>query len=206
MESGRKFPAKMFIDATYEGDLMAAAGVAFHVGREANSVYGETLNGAEPKLNDKNHRFVKASRSVREAGRFEFGIAAGYSIEERAGCGQWRQTGAGLLLSAVHNGRGRKSSRTGRSRPITTRRGTNCCCATSRRAMSERRGIRCGCRIARPIRTTTVRFRPITSAGTMNIPKPTMRRATNRRGPSFVSARLVVDAGEQPARAGESAG
>ncbi len=31
----------MFIDATYEGDLMAAAGVAYHVGREANSVYDE---------------------------------------------------------------------------------------------------------------------------------------------------------------------
>lgn len=37
--------AAMFIDATYEGDLMAAAGVSFHVGREANAVYGETLNG-----------------------------------------------------------------------------------------------------------------------------------------------------------------
>jgi hypothetical protein len=59
MESGRAFAAKMFIDATYEGDLMAAAGVSFHVGREANAVYGETLNGVEPKLNDKNHRFVK---------------------------------------------------------------------------------------------------------------------------------------------------
>src|SRR4051812_13458724 len=59
MESGRVFSAKMFIDATYEGDLMAAAGVSFHVGREANSFYGETLNGVEPKLNDKNHRFLK---------------------------------------------------------------------------------------------------------------------------------------------------
>jgi len=39
------FRAKMFIDATYEGDLMAKAGVSYHVGREANSVYGETLNG-----------------------------------------------------------------------------------------------------------------------------------------------------------------
>jgi hypothetical protein len=60
MESGRKFMARMFIDASYEGDLMAAAGVSYHVGREANSVYRETLDGAEPKLNDKNHRFVKA--------------------------------------------------------------------------------------------------------------------------------------------------
>lgn len=59
MESGREFAAKMFIDATYEGDLMAAAGVSFHVGREANAVYGETLNGVQPKQNIKSHRFVK---------------------------------------------------------------------------------------------------------------------------------------------------
>ena len=45
MENGNVFRAKMFIDATYEGDLMARAGVSYHVGREANSTYGETLNG-----------------------------------------------------------------------------------------------------------------------------------------------------------------
>lgn len=44
-ESGLRVEARMFIDATYEGDLLAAAGVPFHVGREANSVYRETLNG-----------------------------------------------------------------------------------------------------------------------------------------------------------------
>lgn len=37
--------AGMFIDTTYEGDLLAAAGVTYTVGREANSQYGETLNG-----------------------------------------------------------------------------------------------------------------------------------------------------------------
>ena len=41
----RRFAGKVFIDATYEGDLMAAAGVKYHVGREANSVYGEEWNG-----------------------------------------------------------------------------------------------------------------------------------------------------------------
>ena len=39
--------AAMFIDATYEGDLLAAAGVSYAVGREANSVYAETLNGIQ---------------------------------------------------------------------------------------------------------------------------------------------------------------
>lgn len=46
--SGNVYRGKVFIDTTYEGDLMAAAGVSYHVGREANSVYGETLNGNEP--------------------------------------------------------------------------------------------------------------------------------------------------------------
>ncbi|WP_395744353.1 FAD-dependent oxidoreductase [Prosthecobacter sp.] len=48
MESGREFAAKVFIDASYEGDLMAKAGVKYIVGREANAQYGETLNGTFP--------------------------------------------------------------------------------------------------------------------------------------------------------------
>ena len=43
--SGDTFRAREFIDATYEGDLMARAGVKFFVGREANATYGETLDG-----------------------------------------------------------------------------------------------------------------------------------------------------------------
>jgi hypothetical protein len=58
MESGRTYAGKMFIDATYEGDLMAKAGVSYHVGRESDDVYGETLNGFHPGLNVKNHRFI----------------------------------------------------------------------------------------------------------------------------------------------------
>lgn len=45
MENGNSFSALMFIDATYEGDLMAKAGVSYTVGRESNSQYKETLNG-----------------------------------------------------------------------------------------------------------------------------------------------------------------
>jgi hypothetical protein len=47
MESGRTFAGRMFLDATYEGDLMAKAGVSYTVGRESNAVYGETLNGVQ---------------------------------------------------------------------------------------------------------------------------------------------------------------
>jgi hypothetical protein len=49
MESGREYRGDVFIDATYEGDLMACAGVSYHIGREANAVYGETLNGLQSK-------------------------------------------------------------------------------------------------------------------------------------------------------------
>lgn len=54
---GQKFVGKVFIDATYEGDLMAAAGVSYHVGREANSVYDETINGVQRDRRDHPHHF-----------------------------------------------------------------------------------------------------------------------------------------------------
>src|SRR5690554_2198891 len=47
MESGETYTGKMFMDATYEGDLLAAAGVTYTIGREANREYGETLNGVQ---------------------------------------------------------------------------------------------------------------------------------------------------------------
>ncbi len=52
--SGLTVRARMFLDATYEGDLLARAGVRYAVGRESNSVYGETLNGQQ--IRDK-HQF-----------------------------------------------------------------------------------------------------------------------------------------------------
>ena len=44
-ESGKRIEGSVFIDATIEGDLLAAAGVQTTSGREANSKYGETKNG-----------------------------------------------------------------------------------------------------------------------------------------------------------------
>lgn len=58
MESGKTFKGKMFIDATYEGDLMALANVSYTVGREANAQYGETLNGVQTKQ-AKSHQLFK---------------------------------------------------------------------------------------------------------------------------------------------------
>ena len=45
--SGKTFSGKVFIDATYEGDLMASAGIKYTVGREASSVYNEQWNGVQ---------------------------------------------------------------------------------------------------------------------------------------------------------------
>jgi hypothetical protein len=55
--SGRTYEGRMFIDATYEGDLMASAGVSYHVGREANSVYGEEHNGVQTGVLHHRHHF-----------------------------------------------------------------------------------------------------------------------------------------------------
>ncbi len=64
MLSGRTFRAKVFIDATYEGDLMAAAGVQYHVGREANSVYGEQWNGVQVGVLHHRHHFGAVSQPI----------------------------------------------------------------------------------------------------------------------------------------------
>lgn len=53
-ENGLTVRARVFIDATYEGDLMAAGGVAYAIGREGNQAYGEQYNGA---YLSKNHQF-----------------------------------------------------------------------------------------------------------------------------------------------------
>nr|WP_234044375.1 FAD-dependent oxidoreductase [Haloferula rosea] len=57
MLSGKTFKAEIFIDATYEGDLLAAAGVSYHVGREANSTYGEKWNGVQTGVFHHQHHF-----------------------------------------------------------------------------------------------------------------------------------------------------
>jgi Dehydrogenases (flavoproteins) len=54
-EGGHTFTAAYFLDATYEGDLLAKAGVSYTVGREANAQYGETLNGVH--FGHPNHNF-----------------------------------------------------------------------------------------------------------------------------------------------------
>lgn len=57
-EDGNVYRARVFIDCTYEGDLMAKAGVSYHVGRESNATYGETLNGVRAQT--PKHQFAVA--------------------------------------------------------------------------------------------------------------------------------------------------
>lgn len=55
--SGKTFKGKIFIDATYEGDLMAAAGVSYHVGRESTNTYNEKYNGVQTGVFHHGHFF-----------------------------------------------------------------------------------------------------------------------------------------------------
>lgn len=57
MTNGERYQAKIFIDATYEGDLMAAAGVDFHVGRESIDTYDEKWNGVQTGVLHHRHHF-----------------------------------------------------------------------------------------------------------------------------------------------------
>ena len=54
---GNTYSAKIFMDATYEGDLMAAAGVDYHVGREATKTYNEEWNGVQTGVLHHRHHF-----------------------------------------------------------------------------------------------------------------------------------------------------
>ena len=73
MHSGEVFKGKMFIDATYEGDLMASAGVSYAIGRESNNQYGETLNGVNTK-NDQYHQFEMQVDPYKTPGDPESGL------------------------------------------------------------------------------------------------------------------------------------
>jgi FAD dependent oxidoreductase len=58
MENGKVYRTQMFIDATYEGDLMTKACVSYTVGREGNTKYNETLNGIRAET--PKHQFTVA--------------------------------------------------------------------------------------------------------------------------------------------------
>ena len=66
--SGDRFEGEMFLDCTYEGDLMASAGVSYFVGRESNAQYGETLSGVQTR-NARSHQFKGKGGPIRRGRR-----------------------------------------------------------------------------------------------------------------------------------------
>lgn len=64
MLSGKTFTGHMFLDATYEGDLLASAGVDYHVGREGKDVYGEEWNGVQTGVLHHRHHFGAVKQAV----------------------------------------------------------------------------------------------------------------------------------------------
>ena len=67
-ENGGEFSARVFIDSSYEGDLMKAAGVVYAIGRESRSRYGESLAGRRETLPGR-HQFKAAVSPYDDAGR-----------------------------------------------------------------------------------------------------------------------------------------
>jgi hypothetical protein len=84
MLSGKKVSGSMFIDATYEGDLMAAAGAGFRTGREANAEFGETWNGVQVGVLHHRHHFGVLKKGIspfKTPGDPKSGLLAGISAE-----------------------------------------------------------------------------------------------------------------------------
>lgn len=62
--SGKTFNGKIFMDATYEGDLLATAGVSYHVGREGSDVYDEKWNGVQTGVYHHDHHFMVLDQPI----------------------------------------------------------------------------------------------------------------------------------------------
>jgi hypothetical protein len=88
MLGGDTYTARIFIDASYEGDLLAAAGVPYHVGREANEVYGERWNGVQKDARHHRHFFAQPVDPYVVPGDPSSGLLARVSAEPPGENGQ----------------------------------------------------------------------------------------------------------------------
>ena len=66
-ENGAEFRARIFVDATYEGDLMAQSGVSYTFGREGTDAHGESLAGVRDRT--PKHQFQVQVRARDNAGQ-----------------------------------------------------------------------------------------------------------------------------------------
>jgi len=79
--NGKTYHGRMFLDATYEGDLMASAGVSYHVGREAAGQYGEQWNGVQTGVLHHKHWFQSDISPYIVPGNPESGLLPKVSVE-----------------------------------------------------------------------------------------------------------------------------
>jgi hypothetical protein len=94
MQTSRVVSAKVFMDCTYEGDLMAKANVKYAVGREANADYNETINGVQFMTG---HQIPDGIDPYRTEGKPESGLLWGISN------GKLDETGAGDKKVQAYN-------------------------------------------------------------------------------------------------------
>lgn len=80
--SGNKYMGEIFIDVTYEGDLMASAGVSYTTGREGNDVYGEQWNGIQKGVFHHGHNFKTEISPYVLPGDPSSGLLKGISKED----------------------------------------------------------------------------------------------------------------------------
>ncbi|MEK8108370.1 FAD-dependent oxidoreductase [Micromonospora sp. M12] len=167
-EDGSIYRGGVFVDATYEGDLLAMAGVGFTVGRESNDTYGETINGVQSR---NTHQFAYPIDPYVTAGSPASGLLPGISATPLARRSV-ATTGSRRTASGCASPRRPTGSRSA-NRPATTRSGTSCCCGTSRPATPGRTSPPTRSAAERPTPTTTAPCRRTTSASTTR----TRRRA-----------------------------
>ena len=129
MLSGRNLSRRMFIDATYEGDLMAAAGVDYHVGREARVEYDEQWNGVQTGVLHHRHHFGVLKTPIDPyvvPGDPASGLLPRISADPPGRIWRRRQEGPGLLLSHVPDQSRRRIASRFPSRTATIRVSTSC--------------------------------------------------------------------------------
>ncbi|MDF9833466.1 hypothetical protein M2103_001690 [Ereboglobus sp. PH5-5] len=85
MENGDVYSGRVFIDATYEGDLLAMAGVPYRMGREGRDEYGEELAGVVPVAWSTRKQWDVDIPARRPDGKLYFGVQDTTRGEDGAG-------------------------------------------------------------------------------------------------------------------------
>ncbi|WP_432803735.1 FAD-dependent oxidoreductase [Chitinophaga horti] len=161
--SGKVYAGKIFIDATYEGDLMAAAGVSYHVGREANRVYNEQWNGIQVGVLHHGHYFKKSIHAYKIPGDPASGLLPAYHRNCRA-AGAMETNGYKPTAFDYASRAKRPTASLSANRQATIRSNTNFCYVYSNPAGAKHLTSLIRSPILRPTPTTTVLSASIISA------------------------------------------